>query len=163
VVRSDVVQSHVESLLERMLDDRNLRRDDDGSWPMRNGSALYRVSVGGGEHPHVEVWSVAVEGVRPTKALYERINDYNRRSSHGRWFLADDRVVVTSELVGETLDLEELTCSCEEIGAAADVGGLELQRDFGGRVSFAPAPEAAPATGPAGAPPPRDEGTGGYL
>jgi hypothetical protein len=138
MVRPDVIASHVEALLERMLDTDHVVPDAPGQWSVRNGSALYTVRVKDAERPHVEVFAVVVEGVRPTKALYERLNDYNARASHGRWFLEGDKVVVAGELVGETLDVEELTCTCSEVGYGADHGGQALQAEFGGIVRFPP-------------------------
>ncbi len=138
MVRPDVIASHVETLLEHMLDIDHVVPDTPGQWSVRNGTALYTVRVKEADRPHVEVFSVAVDGVKPSKALYERINDFNARASHGRWFLEGDKVIVAGELVGETLDVEELTCTCSEVGYGADHGGQVLQGEFGGAVRFPP-------------------------
>lgn len=137
MVRSDVIASHVETLLERMLDTKDLAQDRPGEWSIRNGTALYTVRVKDDvQHPHVEVYSIAVDGVKPTKALYERINQFNANASHSRWFLDGTRVIVAGELIGETLDPEELQCTCSEVALGADQGGQVLSEAFGGEVSF---------------------------
>jgi hypothetical protein len=153
MVRPDVIASHVENLLEGMLETDHVVPDNPGQWSIRAGTALYTVRVKDQTSPNVEVYAVALEGVRPTRALYERINDLNLRSSHSRWFVEGHRVVVAGELVGETLDAEELASTCREVAINADQEGQALHEVFGGTLRFPVADDAVdepPNTAPTG-------------
>ena len=114
MIKHDVVWSHVEALLERMLGVDSVAHDD-GAWPIRTGHGAYTVRVNGPRHPHVEVFAVALHDLAMTREAFLEVNDLNARSSHVRWFLDADRLIVASELVGGTLDYEELVCVCEEV------------------------------------------------
>src|SRR5436190_19337415 len=116
MIKPEVVANHVEALLEAMLGSKALNRGSDGEWPIRQGTALYSVRVRVEEQrPHVEVYSVALAGVKESKRLYARLNELNQKTSHSRWFLDGHNVVVAAELLGETLDVEELSCTCGEV------------------------------------------------
>ena len=162
MVRPDVIASHVENLLEHMLETDHLVTDVPGQWSVRDGTALYTVRVKNQASPTVEVFSIALDGIRPTRALYERINDLNLRATHSRWFVEGNRVIVAGELVGETLDAEELASTCREVAISANEEGKALHEVFGGVLSFPAEPDATGQV-PAAADPPDDEPTGLYL
>jgi hypothetical protein len=157
MVRPDVIASHVETLLERMLGADHLPQDVDREWSVRSGTAMYTVRVKDQPNPNVEVFSVALDGVRPTRALYERLNEFNLHAAHSRWFVEGRRVIVAGELVGETLDPEELVSTCNEVATSADQGGQQLHESFGGALRF-PADGVAARGSSA-----NEESTGGYL
>jgi len=157
MAKPEVIAAHVGRLMERWLAVDRCDPDEDGVWRVRNNTASYHVRVLQGERPHVQVYSVVADGVRVTKPLLLAMNELNERSSHARWFVAGDRVITASELVGDTLDYEEFACTVGEVASAADSEGPRLASNFGGQTAF-PA-EGAPAT--AGGP--GAETTGGYL
>jgi len=160
MVKREVIQNHVKTLLERMLDTHELRSTTDGEWPIRYKSALYNVRVKPGDSPHVEAYAIALDGVKATKPLLETLNEINVNASHVRAFWIGDRVVVAGEAVGETLDHEELACLCDEVGALANDIGPALKARFGGDTAFPDDgekdPEASTAT-------PTEGSSGGYL
>lgn len=135
--KREVVQSHVEVLMGRMLETDELKINACGEIPVCYGSTVYkvRVALAPREAPHVEVFAVVLDEVDPDPGLYEALNTMNRKLSHARAFFAERRVVIAGELYGETLDLPELACTCDEVAAVADYEGPRLAAIFGGKVA----------------------------
>ena len=135
--KQDVIQSHIEVLMKEFLHVDELKVDDDGDIPVRHGSAVYYVRVIRRQQirPHVEVFAVVVRDIDADPGLFEALNTINRRFSHVRAFWADRRVIFAGELVGETLELPDLGCICEEIAAAAHAEGPGLAQTYGGAVA----------------------------
>jgi hypothetical protein len=138
VSKRDVIQSHVESLMEEILQVDDLVITPAGEIPVRHHSAVYnvRVSAAPNTAPHVEVYAVAVEDVDPDPGLYEALNTINRRASHARTFHSNRTIVVASELYGPTLSRDELECSCDEVALIAHVEGPRLAATYGGTVAY---------------------------
>lgn len=136
--KRDVIQSHVEVLMQRFLETDELKVDSDGDIPVSHGSASYYVRVARQpvECPHVEVYAVAVEEIDADPGLYEALNALNRRLSHARVFWSDRKVILAGELIGETMAFGDLACLCCEIGGTAHDEGPRLAATFGGRVAF---------------------------
>lgn len=134
--RRDVVQSHMETLMERLLETDELRVGESGEVPVQYRSAVYSVRVIGGEgDPHVEVYAIAVTDIDPDPGLYEALNAMNLRGAHARAFLEDSKVVLAATLLGATLEPGELECVCGEIAAVAHREGPRLAKTFGGSVA----------------------------
>jgi Putative bacterial sensory transduction regulator len=134
--KTDLVRSHLERLMQRIFELPQLPTDDRGEIRIRHGSALCRVRLLVSSHPHVEVYSSAVAGVDKTPQLLDDINDLNSRLSHARAFWRDSKVIVSAELLGETLDFEELACTYEEVATVSDEEGATLADRHGGRTAF---------------------------
>lgn len=134
----DVIQSHLEALMEQHLETDELRVDCDGDIGVHNQSARYvaRVKAYGHNEPHIEVYSIVVDGVEADPGLYEALNELNRRLAHSRAFWTERKVVFAGELVGEAAELADLECLCEEIAGMAHEEGPKLAATFGGEVSF---------------------------
>jgi hypothetical protein len=137
VSKRDVVQSHVEVLMARMLETDDLKINPCHEIPVIYRSTVYKVRVALSPQPapHVEVFAVALDEVDPDPGLYEALNTINRKLSHARAFYAERKVIIAGELYGETLDLPELTCTCDEVAAVADHEGPRLAAVFGGHVA----------------------------
>ena len=135
--KRDVVQSHVEVLMAQMLETDDLKINPCHEIPVFYRSAVYKVRVALSPQPatHVEVFAVALDEVDPDPGLYEALNTINRKLSHGRAFYAERKVVIAGELYGETLDLPQLRCTCDEVAAVADYEGPRLAAVFGGQVA----------------------------
>ena len=132
--KKDVVQSHIEVLMQQFLEVDHLHVDDDGDIPVRAGNAVYTVRVAKHEqiNPHVEAYAIVVDDVDADPGLYEALNSLNRRLSHSRAFWTDRKVVLAGEVVGVGLELPALGCLCEEIAMAANHEGPALAKTFGG-------------------------------
>lgn len=135
--KRDVVQSHIESLMQQHLEADELVVTPTGEIPVRHRSALYRVRIEPTPQPepHVEIYAVAVDDVDADPGLYEALNTINSRLSHARVFWVDRKIVVAAELIGTSLDLPQLACACEEVSALAHHEGPRLAATYGGRVA----------------------------
>jgi hypothetical protein len=155
--RSALVRSHVETLLETVTGKPQVKPDADGDYAVRFQNAVYFVRILGTEHPVVQVFAVAVDGADPRPELYQVLNDLNARLTFARTFAADRKVVIASELLGESLDADELGSACAAVARAADHFGPLLANQFGGELPFEHQ-KGSDYQPPADAP-----GTGGYL
>ncbi len=133
--RQDVVQSHLETLMERYLGTDDLQIEDDGDIPVAYRSAVYRVRVLPGAKPHVDITAAMISDIDSDPGLYEALNELNSRLSHARAFWVDSTVVLAAELVGLCLDLDDLECTCGEIAVTAHRHGPRLSMIFGGMVA----------------------------
>jgi hypothetical protein len=152
-----MVRSHVETLLEKVTGNPQMKPDADGDYPVRFQNALYFVRVLGSEHPVVQVYAVAVDGAEPRAELFHVLNQINARLKFARAFNVDGKIVMASELIGESLDIDELSSACAAVAQAADHFGPLLAAEFGGELPFER--EKTPDYQPPADPP----GTGGYL
>lgn len=134
--KGNVVQSHVEALCERMLETDELRVGSAGEIAIAQRTAVYRVRVlAEAVRPHVEVSAIVLDDVDADPGLYEALNGINSRASHFRAFWANRKVVFAAEMVGETLAMEDLSCTCDELASAADGEGPALMAVYGGRLA----------------------------
>src|SRR4051794_29710767 len=122
--------------MEQVLGLDELYVDCQGEIPVSHKSTVYRVRVSptGYRLPHVEIYAVAVDDVDADPGLFEALNTINCRLSHGRAHWAGRKVVIGTELVGDSLDSDALGCACFEIGEAAHREGLALSAVYGGVV-----------------------------
>lgn len=102
-----------------MVDPPNERR----AWFFRRGSVTVLVSVttrGDSDEPVVGVASPVVEGVENSPELLDALNtmNYSMYFAHAYW--RDGIVWVTTNLVGETLDLPELEKALSVVGEWSD-------------------------------------------
>ncbi|MCW2607333.1 MAG: hypothetical protein JWO60_2026 [Frankiales bacterium] len=136
MTKRDVVQSHLEVLVEQLLETDDLKVQPDGDIGVEHDSAVWsaRVRDRGGD-PHIEVFSVVVSDVAADPGLYEALNDLNARLSHCRAFHSGSSVVVAGELLGETTTYADLACLAHEVAHAAHGEGPGLAATFGGRVA----------------------------
>ncbi len=135
MTRQDVVQSHLETLMERYLGTDDLQIDEDGGIPVAYRSAVYRVRVLPGEKPHVDITAAMISDIDPDPGLYEALNELNSRLSHARAFWDGGVVVLAAELVGLGMDVDDLECTCGEIAVTAHRQGPRLAKTFGGTVA----------------------------
>ncbi|GAB2812481.1 hypothetical protein GCM10022221_07530 [Actinocorallia aurea] len=135
-----MIQAYVEKLVKEMLElDGPLAVDKDGSIPVRRGSALYYVDVvDRGDNPHlVRVWSIVLRGAAGGRQLLKALNSINSRILQARVYVTDEGdVIMSTELLAETLTVENLAYACDAIGDLADRFDDELQADFSGEKSF---------------------------
>ena len=129
----DVVQSHLECLMQELLEVEELKVRPDGSIGVSTESGAYVARVlDFGEQPHIEVFSVLLTEIDNDPGLLERINEMNAGLSHCRVFWSNQRVVIAGELVGPSADVAALACLCEEVACAVDHAAPDIKAVFGG-------------------------------
>ncbi len=132
MARTDILQPYVEKVLKEVSGNDSVEQAPDGTYGFRWGSAGFRVRLVDADPPLVGVFSVVLTGVRKSNRLFERLNEVNSSIYFARIFFKDGAVVLSTELVAETLDANELSNACGMIGSAADHFDTQLQEEFGG-------------------------------
>jgi hypothetical protein len=129
----DVVQSHLECLMQDMLGVDELKVRPDGAVGVSTESGSYTARVRRGvDAPHIEVYSVLLSEIDKDPGLLEKLNDMNARSGHVRLFWTERMVVASGELVGPTAEITGLLCLCEEVTDLVDHCAEEIKKVFGG-------------------------------
>ena len=98
----DMARSHVKELLRAAFGWEQVVVDEDGDVPIRCGTAMVYASVVG-RGRLVRVWSRAVSGVRPTKAVLREVNDANAHAVVARVYAAHGGVRYDYLLVRATV------------------------------------------------------------
>jgi hypothetical protein len=146
---SGEARAKVEGLLKQLLGAEELAVDAAGNWPIRWGSAIYFVRAV--ESPlvpaFVQVFSPLLGGVEKSPELLEALNDINVQVVFARLAWVNGMVMASSELLAETLDLQELQAACGTIAQVADSYDNTLRDRFGGQISFPEDAAAAAGTG----------------
>lgn len=157
--RIDRIRPYVEKLLREGFGIPDLGPDADGDYPFRFRSAGYYVRLFNEQSPTVQLFSIVVRDIKRSPKLLAALNDVNAKASFVRVYWLDQRVVVATELVAETLDAEELGNACNVVGQLADAIGKGIVAEFGGKLLFEePSDPEAPA-----APTGTDAKNAGYL
>ena len=134
-----MVRAYVEKIVLEMLGSEGpLHIDEDGSIPVRRGSALFHIDViDRGENPAlVCVWSVVLHNAAGGRSLLKALNDINSRILQARIYLKDGDVIMSTELLADTVTVENLSYAADAIGALADRFDDELQEHFSGEKAF---------------------------
>ncbi len=134
-----MVRAYVEKIVLEMLGGEGpLHVDSDGSIPVRRGSALFSIDVvDRGDQPAlVRVWSVVLRNAAGGRSLLKALNDINARILQARVYLVDGDVIMSTELLAETVTAENLSYAADAIGSLADRFDDELQEHFSGERSF---------------------------
>lgn len=152
---ADMVTSHVETLIERLTGADKAQADADGDYPIRYRSALYFVRVVRAATPVVQIFSVAVDGIRITDALTRDLNEINARLHFCRAFWIHGQVLIEAELLGPSLTDADFHECALHVAEATDTFAKDLAGRHGGRLAFEESKEPGYA-------PPADERLG-YL
>lgn len=154
MAKREMLENHVEKLLEHITGKDDLKRDESGNWPFGLERGVMYVGVRGERDANVQVWGVAAVEVPESPELYKHLNATNNEVQFSRVLYRDGEVVVATELVGESLDVEELQMAVDRIAQGADHFGPEIVEACGGRTVKEPAKpepetpvEEPPATG----------------
>jgi hypothetical protein len=101
---------------------------------LRRGSAAATVDIQDwDEGSVVKTWSLVVTDLQPTPELYEYLLRLNADQQFGAFALdADNDIVLSHTIIGDTLDPEELRSSVEAIARSADRYDDEIVERFGG-------------------------------
>jgi len=157
MTKADVIRPYVEKVMKELLGIDQLLVWDDGTIPIRVGSAgVYVRLAEPNDVALLHVYSPMLRNVAKTSQLLERLNEINASTFTARAFWTDDQVIVAVDLLAETLDKEEVRNAVELVSSFADRYDTELHATFGGETAF-PGEEDANAPGAAAslpAPPP---------
>jgi hypothetical protein len=141
MAKREMVEAHVEKLLKRITGKDDLSRDSDGDWPFALNRAFMYVRVSGDTGPTVRVVGVAAHSVAEGPELFAQLNEINNTIEFSRAFWQDGTVFVTTELVGESLDIEELDTALQRVSSGADFFGPKVVEKCGGET---PTPASPP-------------------
>ena len=130
-----MARSHVKELLRTAFGFEQVLVDEDGDVPMPCGTAIVYASVVG-KGRLVRVWSRAVSGVQPTKAVLREVNDANVHAGVARVYAQHHSVWVEGHFPVEGLRAKDLEQLCREVGDLADHLGQLLAAVHGGTVTF---------------------------
>lgn len=139
MVAIDMVRAYVEKIALEMLGGEGpLHIDEDGSIPVRRGSAVYYIDVvDREENPAlVRVWSVVLHNAAGGRGLLKALNDINSQILQARVYRQDGDVIMSTELLADTVTVENLSYAADAIGSLADRFDDELQEHFSGERSF---------------------------
>ena len=124
----DMVAAYVETLLEQLTKNEKIVPDQDGDYPVRYRDARYYVRVvGKPDRPIILVFSVAVDGVEASPALYEQLNDINTNLHFSRCFWVR---------LGMTIKPDDFEALVLDVAEASDYFAPQLAERFGGRLAF---------------------------
>jgi hypothetical protein len=160
-MRSEIIRPYIERLIGDWLEGPVMATDDQGRYHVRVNTSGFIVEIVDFEPTMVRLWSPVVMDVEKTVELLDRLNGLNASGLGLRAFHVDDKVVLATELVAETLDAREMHFACHLLAGAAERLGPELVALHGGRTLFntregEPVPVDDRAVSPALTP-------GGYL
>jgi hypothetical protein len=154
MAKKEMVEAHVQNLLCRITGQDSVKRDSDGDWPFALNRAFMYVRVVGDTDPVVMVIGVAANQVAESSDLFKQLNEINNEIQFSRAFWESGTVYVAIELVGESLDIEELQNALDRVASGADFFGPKIVDLCGGET---PTPAPAPAKDA------RDLSSAGYL
>jgi hypothetical protein len=160
-MRSEIIRPYLEKLIGQWLEVPVLATDDEGRYHVRVATSGFIVEIVDFEPTLVRVWSPVVVGLEKSLELLETLNGLNGKGLGLRVFHLDDKVILATELVAETLDAQELDFTCHLLAGAAEQLGPELVGLYGGSTLFEPRSDITDGGGDV--PSSRLLTTGGYL
>jgi len=128
----------IEETLKSILEVSELARDDDGDIPIRQGSAMCYVRVEEREDQpsRVVLFSQLVAGVEKSMDLLESLNEINLQLPLGRVLHVNNLIMLTVELLADTLSPQEFAWTLEFITSTSDYYDTRLATRFGGQARF---------------------------
>jgi hypothetical protein len=137
-MRSDMFRPYLEKLIGQWLAVPVINTDDQGRYHVRVGTSGFLVELLDFEPTLVRVWSPVVIGVEKNLELLDTLNGLNGNGLGLRVFFLENKVILATELVAQTLDAVQLDFACHMLAGAAERLGPELVARFGGETLFDP-------------------------
>jgi hypothetical protein len=135
-MRSEIIRPYIERLIGQWLEGPITATDDEGRYHVRVDTSGFIVEIVDYEPTLVRLWSPVVTGVEKSVELLDTLNGLNASGLGLRAFHVDDKVVLATELVAETLDAREMHFACHLLAGAAERLGPELVALYGGQTLF---------------------------
>lgn len=121
MAKIDMIESHVETLLERVTGNERLRRDNDGDWAFDlPGDGVMYVRLRDAEPPRVELRAHVGTDFPLSVRLLLDTHELNANALYCRVCLYGEHVVVESDLVATDLDHGELEIAMDVLFATVD-------------------------------------------
>ncbi|MBI3648395.1 MAG: YbjN domain-containing protein [Actinobacteria bacterium] len=150
MTRAEVLRPFVEQTVAEYLglEPRELQIWEDGTIPIRAGSSVVNVRLVDGARGHalLQVFAPMLHGIRKSTGLIEKLNEVNASLTFARAFWFEEQVILTMELLAESLDREQVSHAVSLVSLAADHWDGLLKKDFGGETAF---PESSVQEAPA--------------
>jgi hypothetical protein len=162
-MRTDIIRPYLEQLIGQWLEVPVIATDEQGRYHVRVGTSGFIVELVDFEPTLVRVWSPVVMGIGKSVELLETLNGLNANGLGLRVFHLDEKVILATELVAETLDARELHFACHLLAGGAERLGPELVALYGGATLFEPRNDLAADGGDPAAMPLMASGGYGYL
>ncbi|HVW35474.1 MAG TPA: hypothetical protein VHL53_23280 [Acidimicrobiia bacterium] len=137
-MRSEIIRPYLEKIIGQWLEVPVMETDDEGRYHVRVGTSGFIVEIVEFEPTLVRMWSPVVLDIEPSLELLETLNGLNGSGLGLRIFHTDEKVILATELVAETLAARELHFACHLIAGAAERLGPELVALYGGQTLFEP-------------------------
>ncbi len=135
-MRPDVAFSYVRDLIERITGVRP-EPDADGDLPVHfHGAQFFVRVIASAANPWVQVFSVAVADVQDSPGLMSRLNQINSFIHFARAFHVGQQVIIEAEIWADDVTPANFLYACQNVAAATDTFGPEIQKAFGGRLLF---------------------------
>ena len=155
MAKAEVIRPYLEKTMKDLLGVEDLVVWDDGTIPIRAGSAgVYVKLAEPSDRPLVHVYSPLLRNIPSSPQLLGKLNEINASSFQARVFWAGDQVLVAIDLLAEALDREELQWAVDLVSGFADHWDTELRSLFGGETAFDDAQPRPPEGVPSLPPPP---------
>jgi hypothetical protein len=112
----------------------DIYRDSDGDIPVPRGSSVLYIRPHDGESPFLEIFAPLIQDFRMSPEIYEAVNAINAQVRMAKAVVAGDGtlVLLSLELLTDTLSAKELLFSIDLVSTAADHFDTLLQKRFGG-------------------------------
>jgi hypothetical protein len=135
-VRSEIIRPYLERLIGQWME-QPVVSDDEGRYHVRVDTSGFIVEIINFEPTLVRMWSPVVIEITQTPELLDTLNGLNANGVALRIFYSEERVILATELVAETLDARGLHFACHLLAGAAERLGPELTALHGGQTLFA--------------------------
>lgn len=117
-------------------------REGTGTEPYRSGESEIAVPRGSSltivqvlsEPEAVRFWSVLVDDVPASPALFKALNDINARNRIGCTYWSKDQISIDHHLLPHGLSKDEIMTALHVVTSTADTLDHMLQQEFGGRL-----------------------------
>ena len=124
--------------LKEAYDLPELFRNPDGDIPLPRGSSILYIRSHERGSPFLEIFSQLVRDFRMSPEVYEAVNDINAQIRMAKAVVAGDGtvIVLSLELLTDTISVRELLFSIDLLSSAADHFDTLLQKRFGGETQL---------------------------
>lgn len=123
-------------MIERITGVEKALPDRDGDYLIKTQSAGFFARVDGADSPIIRLFSIVVDGVAGSPALFEALNAINTQLAFLRAMWVRDQILIEGELLALSAELADFDEVCRRVAFATDRFGPELIARHGGKPFF---------------------------